>query len=110
MTQQTGSGDQSSHHKWLAFSEELKCDELETLPAGTMPRTSHHRSPGGENGGHRKPSTIFRERMWESKSHEHSDCFKGNVGETSERPCEAHNYGLSRTCRYHLKLNLTVYT
>ena len=71
-------------------SEELKCEELETLPAGTVPRTSHYRSPGGENGGHRKRSTIFRERMWESQSHEHSDCFKGNVGETAERRCGAH--------------------
>ena len=29
-------------------------EELETLPAGTKPRTSHHRSPGGERRGKRK--------------------------------------------------------
>ena len=28
--------------------------ELETLPAGPKPRTSHHRSPGGERRGKRK--------------------------------------------------------
>ena len=29
-------------------------EELETLPAGTKPGTSHHRSPGGERRGKRK--------------------------------------------------------
>ena len=29
-------------------------EELETLPAGTKPRTSHHRSPGGDRRGKRK--------------------------------------------------------
>ena len=37
-------------------------EELETLPAGTKPRTPHHRSPGGERRGERKRSTIFLER------------------------------------------------
>ena len=31
--------------------EALSVDELETLPAGTMPRISHHGSPGGERRG-----------------------------------------------------------
>ena len=41
-------------------STKLEC--LETLPAGTKPRTSHHRSPGGEMRGKRKRSTIFLEK------------------------------------------------
>ena len=32
-----------------------KVEELETLPAGTKPGTSHHRSPGGERRGRRLP-------------------------------------------------------
>ena len=35
-------------------SEDMKCWGLETLPAGTKPGTSHHRSPGGERRGTRK--------------------------------------------------------
>ena len=34
-------------------SGDLKREELETLPAGTKPRTSHHRSPGGDRRGKR---------------------------------------------------------
>ena len=32
------------------------CKELETLPAGTKPGTTHHRSPGGQRRGKRKRS------------------------------------------------------
>ena len=83
--------------KWSA-------EKLETLPAGTKPRTSHHWSPGGERLWKRKRSNgssdwqwlslvlsrkivyIFLERMREGhrQSDEHWNCFKGNVGETSE--------------------------
>ena len=38
-------GGQSSSHKRLA-SRKIWSVELETLPTGTKPRTSHHRSPG----------------------------------------------------------------
>ena len=37
------------HKSYLASIE-----KLETLPAGTKPRTSHHSSPGGERRGKRK--------------------------------------------------------
>ena len=62
-------------------------EELKTLPAGTKPRTSHHRSPRGERRGMKKRSTIFLERTREGhrQSDEHWNRFKGNVGETSER-------------------------
>jgi hypothetical protein len=38
---------------------------METLPAGTKPRTSHQGSPGGERRRKRKRSTIFLERTRE---------------------------------------------
>ena len=43
----------------LKSSDELH-KELETLPAGTKPRTSHHQSPGRERRGKRKRSTILQ--------------------------------------------------
>ena len=39
--------------------------ELETLPVATKPRTSRHRSPGGDRCGKRKCLTIFLERTRE---------------------------------------------
>ena len=42
----------SNPHKWLASWNSV--EELETLTAGTKPRTSRHRSPGGERRGERK--------------------------------------------------------
>ena len=61
-------------------------EELKTQPAGTKPRTSHHRSLGGERHGKRKLSTIFlgRTREGHRQSEEHWNRFKDNVGETSE--------------------------
>ena len=41
-------------HKWLASRKTWNVEELESLPAGTKPRTSHHRSPGGERRGKTK--------------------------------------------------------
>ena len=38
----------------IVFSEDLNVEALETVPGGTKPRTSHHRSPGGERRGKRK--------------------------------------------------------
>ena len=40
--------------KWLASRKIWCIEELETLHAGTKPRTSHHRSPGGERRWKRK--------------------------------------------------------
>ena len=47
-------GGKSSPHKWLASRKILSIEELETLPAGTRPRTWHLRSLGGERRGKRK--------------------------------------------------------
>ena len=47
-------GRQSNHHKWFASRKIRSVEELETLPAGTKPRASHHRPPGGERRGKRK--------------------------------------------------------
>ena len=41
-------GGQSNPHKWLASRKIWSVEELETLPAGTKPRASHHRPPGGD--------------------------------------------------------------
>ena len=43
-------------------------EELETLTAGTKPRTSHHRLPGGDRRGKNKRSTIFLESRREGPS------------------------------------------
>ena len=61
-------GRQSNPHKWLDSRKIRSVEELETLPAGTKPRTSHHRSPGEERRGKRKQS----DEDW--------NYFKGNVG------------------------------
>ena len=91
------------HSIMLSF---LLLREHETLAAGTKPRTSHHRSPGGERRGKRKRFTIFfkRKREGHRQSVEHWNCFKGNVGETAERLSA---YGLYWAHRYHLELNWT---
>ena len=75
-----GGGGHSNHHKWLASGKILNVEKLETLPADTKPRTSHHRSPGGgvERGSVRRSSLKGREGAIV------------NAGETSERRDEAH--------------------
>ena len=62
------------------------------LATGTKPRTSHHRSPGGERRGKRKRSTRFLDRTREGHRQwdEHRKCFGDNAGETSERWGGAH--------------------
>ena len=79
--------------KWLASRKIWSAEKLETLPAGTKPRTSHIRSPGGERRGKRKRETIFLERTTDDHRQwdEHWNCFKGNVGGISERRGGAHN-------------------
>ena len=52
MIEQTGG--KSYIHMRLACQKVGRVEELETLPAGTKPRTSLHRSPGGERRGKRK--------------------------------------------------------
>ena len=89
--------------------------ELESLPAGTKPRTSHHRSPGGgerrrhylraQSQGHHtidrleergvERGSSQRSSLWEDKKGPSSirptlNCFKGNIGETPERLGVAH--------------------
>ena len=44
---QAGKG-QSSYARWLVSQKILSVEELETLPVGIKPRTSHFRSPGVE--------------------------------------------------------------
>ena len=80
-------GGWSHPHKWLASRKIWSVEELETLPAGTQPRPSHHRLPGGERRGKRKRYTTLLERMREGRrqSDEHWNYFKGKFGETSER-------------------------
>ena len=39
---------QSSRARWLVSQKILNVEELETLPVGIKPRTSHFRSPGGK--------------------------------------------------------------
>ena len=91
------------------FSEDLKSGEAWDKPAGTKPRTSPRRLPGGEMRWKRKRQTIFLERTREGhrQSDEHWNRFKCNFGETSKRLGGAHNYGLFRAHKYHLELNWT---
>ena len=53
--------------------------ELEILPAGTKPRTSHHRSPGGERRGKRK--TFFTQYGSPAHAHLVYDAVLGNLPE-----------------------------
>ena len=66
--------------------------DTEKLPAGTKPRTSHRRSPGGEKRRKRTRSAIFSEmtRKGHRQSDQHWNGFKGNIGETLERRGGAH--------------------
>ena len=52
---------------------------------------------GVERGSARRSS--LKEREGHRQSDEHWNCFKGNVGETSERRGGAHDYGLFRAHR-----------
>ena len=49
--EQTDLAGKSNPHKWLVSRKIGSVEELETLAAGTKPRTLHHRSPGGERRG-----------------------------------------------------------
>ena len=100
-------GGKSNPHKWLASRKIWSGEELETLPAGTKPRTSHHRFPWRREAwkeealddlprkDERGPSSIrrtlelFERRRW------------GNFWEMGWTAC----YRPFRTHRYHLELN-----
>ena len=59
------SGLQSNHHTWFVTRKVRNVEELETLPAGTKPRTSHYQSleeRGMERGSARQSSLKGRER------------------------------------------------
>ena len=79
-------------------------EELETLPAGTKPRTSHHQSPGREVW-KEEALDIFLEWTWESHCQSNKDLglFQRWFGETSEMGWST--YGLFQAHRYHLELN-----
>ena len=59
-------------------------EELETLPEGTKPRTSHHRSPGGKRSEKRNYSMLLleRTRRGQRQSNQHWNCLEDNVRET----------------------------
>ena len=71
-------GGQGNPHKWLASLKIGSVEELKTLPSGLMSKTSPYRQHERMSCGKRKCSKIFLE-------HEDWNCFKGNVGKTSER-------------------------
>lgn len=89
---------------WLGHLKSI--EELETLPAGTKPRTSHHQQPKGEKWRERKCSKIDLKRP--RKSHQsgwHWNRFKGSqyqehLWETGGRKFKlfwAHGYLLAVT-------------
>ena len=71
----------------VCISGDLKCWKAWNTTCKRKAKTSHPQSPGGERCGKRKHSVIYFERMREDhcQSCKHWNCFKGNVGETSER-------------------------
>ena len=108
MAESIVTGGKINHHIWLAPWKIRSFEELETLPAATKPRTSHHRSPGGERRGKRKRSTIFLERQRDDHrpvTKHCRNCFKGNYEETSERRGGT-RVGFSELIHvYNLKMN-----
>ena len=69
------------------ISEDLNDEELETLPAGTKRRTSHHWSPGGRRCRERQRSTIFLEKTRDGhcQSDQQRNYLTGNSWKISER-------------------------
>ena len=81
-------GRQSNHHRWLASQKISSVEELETLPAGTKPRTSHHRSPeerGVERGSDQRSYLRGRERAIVNQTNI-ATVSKATLGKTHERP------------------------
>ena len=77
----------------LAGKATITAEEIETLPAGTKPRSTHHRSHGGERRGNGKHSMIFL------GTRQTLQLCQRQRWETSERL----HMGFSG--QYHLKLN-----
>ena len=97
---------QSNPHKWLASQKIWSVEELETLAAGTKPRTSHNRSPeerGVERERARRSSLKGRERAIVRRTLEPFQGRRwGNFWETAWSA-----NGLFRSYRYHLEQNWT---
>ena len=98
---------QSDPHNWLASRKIWSVEELERPSAGTKPRASHHRSPGGERRGKKKRWTIFLERTRGPSSVRRTlEPFQRqrleDFWETGWSAC-----GLFRAHRYYLELNWT---
>ena len=73
----------------IAHDPSVSVEKLETLPAGTKPRTSHHRSPGGERRKKRKRWTIFLERDIVNQTNTET-VSKVTLGKTSQKRGGAH--------------------
>ena len=95
---------QSNSHKWLASRKVWNVEELETLPAGTKPRTS------------RTPSIAWRREAWKEETLDDLP-WKDKRGSLSIRRTlelfqrrfleKFPRYGLFRAHRYHLELSWT---
>ena len=77
---------------WHTYWKIWRVVELQTLPAGTEPRTSHHWSSGEERLRKRQQSQTYlkRTRVGYFQSEQHWNFFEGNIGKTSERQGDAH--------------------
>ena len=106
LSRQTGG--QSNYHKWHVSWKILSAEELETLPGGTKPRTSHHWSAGGKITWLWQPIFLEMTREGHCQSDNHWNHFKGNVRETFERQGETHNYISFSECT-DTNLNWTIY-
>jgi len=73
---------QSSRASWLVSQKILNAEELETLPVGIKPRTSHFRSPGGkrERGRERGGKKSKRSTISSSKEREQTIVRQPNSG------------------------------
>ena len=72
----------------------FNAEELETLPAGTKPRLSDHRSPGGERCRKENAPDDLPYKSKNRQPDERWNCCPGDVGENCERRDGAH-MGLS---------------
>ena len=82
-------------------------EELETLTAGTKPRTPHTIDRLEEKGMEKGSTQWSSLKVWEKViiNLTNTGKNKGNFRETSERQGRVHNYGLFQAHQYHLELN-----
>ena len=79
-------------------------EELEKLPLGTKPRTSHHHSPWRERRGKRKRSTIFLKRTREGQHQSDPTLARFQRHRWGKFWVTGWNaYGFSRAHKYHLE-------